>query len=242
MVTNIDENMGRLMEKLDEWNLSDNTLLIFMTDNGSAAGSSVYSAGMKGAKGSPHEGGSRVPLFMRLPGLTQPGVVIDRLARHYDLFPTLAEIAGAKIPANLDLDGLSLVPLIKNPEVEWPDRTTFFHCGRWAKAGAPGKFDKGDPDPDHSKYNNFAVRNQKWRLVGNELYDMENDPGETTNVADQNPDVVRELMASYNDWWTEIRPLLVNEDASLDVPKPFVEQFKKQQANGGIPDWDPPEL
>jgi arylsulfatase A-like enzyme len=90
MIVNIDENMGLLMQKLDAWNLSDNTLLIYMTDNGSARGAPVFNAGMKGAKGSPHQGGSRVPLFMRLPGTTKPGVDIDRLTRHYDLFPTLA--------------------------------------------------------------------------------------------------------------------------------------------------------
>ncbi len=241
MITNVDENMGRLMAGMDEWKLSDNTLLIFMTDNGSAAGAGIFNAGMKGAKGSPHEGGSRVPLFMRLPGLTQPGVGIDRMARHYDLFPTLAEIARAELPGNLELDGRSLVPLIRNPGVEWPDRYTFFHVGRWAKAGAPGDFGKGDPNPDHCKYKNFAVRNQKWRLEGDQLFDMENDPGQTTSVADQNPEVVRELRMAYDTWWDEVRPLLVNEDAPLDVPKPFLEQFLKQKELEGIPEWSPPE-
>jgi len=90
MIANIDENMGVLMQKLDEWKLADDTLLIYMTDNGTAAG--TYNFKMKGRKGSPHEGGSRVPLFMRLPGKIKPGVDVDRLTRHVDIFPTLAEL------------------------------------------------------------------------------------------------------------------------------------------------------
>ena len=242
MIVNIDENMGLLMQKLDAWNLSDNTLLIYMTDNGSARGATVFNAGMKGAKGSPHQGGSRVPLFMRLPGFTKPGVDIDRLARHYDLFPTLAEIAGAEIPKDVNLDGRSLVPLIKNPKTTWADRETFFHVGRWAKAGAPNSFGKGNPDPDASKYKNFAVRNQKWRLVNNELYDIENDPGETKNVIADYPQVAQDLRAAFDRWWAEVRPLMINEDASLDTGKPFSDLFAKQKAESGIPDWVIPEI
>lgn len=77
MIVNIDENMGLLMDKLDEWNLADNTLLIFMTDNGSAKGAPIFNAGMRGGKGTVNEGGCRVPLFMRLPGMTKAGVDIE---------------------------------------------------------------------------------------------------------------------------------------------------------------------
>ncbi len=235
MIANIDQNMGRLMKKLDDWKLVENTLLIFMTDNGSAAG--TYNFGMKGMKVSPHEGGSRVPLFMRLPGLTMPGTDIDALARHYDLFPTLAELAGAKIPADDELDGRSLLALIKNPNAPWPDRNLFFHVGRWNKRGAPGHWGTGNTDPDAAKHINFAVRTKKWRLVGEALYDIENDPGETTDVAKQNPNTAAAMLKSFDAWWDEVRPLLVNEDAPLDVGKPFKEQFEHQKATVGIPDW-----
>jgi arylsulfatase len=242
MIVNIDENMGLLQQKLEEWNLADNTVVIFMTDNGSARGSQVFNAGMKGAKGSPHEGGSRVPLFIRMPGKSKPGSDVDRLTRHYDLFPTLAEIAGANIPPNLDLDGRSLIPLIENPNNVWTDRNTFFHVGRWAKSGAPRQFGRGNPDPDQSKYKNFAVRNEKWRLVNGQLYDIENDPGETKDVAAEYPEVTSQLSQAFDNWWVEVRPLMVNEDATLDVPKPFLEQFNKQNQESGIPDWDSPEI
>ncbi|MDP4793068.1 MAG: arylsulfatase [Verrucomicrobiales bacterium] len=242
MITNIDDNVGLLMEKLDEWGLAENTLLIYTTDNGSAKGSKIFNAGMKGGKGSQNEGGSHVPLFFRLPGTTTAGQDLDQLARHIDIFPTFAELAGADI-SDLGLEGRSLVPLLKDAEAEWPDRNLFFHGGRWPKEGASGKFGKGDSNPDSYQYKKFAVRSDKWRLVGiNELYDIENDPGETTNVFDQHPEVVAELMAAYDEFWAKARPLLVNEDAPLDVEKPFEANYLKEKAEGGIPEWEAPEL
>ncbi|MBB3209301.1 arylsulfatase [Rhodopirellula rubra] len=240
MVTNIDENMGVLMEKLDQWQIANNTLLIFMTDNGSAEGS--FNCGMKGKKGSPHEGGSRVPLFMRMPGTTTAGVDIDRLTRHYDLFPTLAEIAGASVPKDVELDGRSLLPLLKDTNASWPDRNLVFHGGRWNKAGAPRRWGQGETGPESGKYVNFAVRNERWRLVGSELYDIENDPGETTDVAKTHPEVASKMLDVFNAWWDEVRPMMVNEDAPLDVEKPFQTQFNKQKESDGIPDWVAPVL
>ena len=136
MVANIDVNVGLLMKKLDEWGLTENTLLVFTTDNGTSRGFRVYNANMKGYKGSLHEGGSRVPLFFRLPGLTKEKVDIAGLARHIDIFPTLAELAGADI-SDLGLRGRSLLPLVKNPKAKWEDRHTFFHRGRWPEKGSP---------------------------------------------------------------------------------------------------------
>ncbi|MEM7697101.1 MAG: arylsulfatase [Verrucomicrobiota bacterium] len=243
MIVNIDENMGRLMSKLDEWDLAKDTLLIFMTDNGSARGSKIFNAGMKGGKGSVNQGGARVPFFMRLPGVIKPGVDIDRLTRHVDVFPTFAELAGGKLPEGVELDGRSLLPLIENPEADWSDRMTFFHGGRWAKAGAPGKWGGGESDPEKSKYKRFAVRSERWRLVGKDsLYDLDADPGETTNVIAEHPEVAAEMLSAFDEWWEEVRPLMVNEDAPLDVGKPFIELYEKQKAAAGIPSWEIPEL
>jgi arylsulfatase len=242
MIVNLDENIGRLMEQLDAWELTGNTLLIFMTDNGSAKGAEIYNAGMRGGKGSVHEGGARVPLFLRLPGWTQAGLDIETMTRHYDLFPTLAEIGGAALPENLELDGRSLVPLLRDPQAPWPERYLFFHSGRWPKAGAPGKFGQGDPNPDHAKHKNFAVRDEKWRLVNGSLYDLQNDPGETTDTAAQHPATASRMLAAYDTWWDAVRPRMVNEAASLDVPKPFAEQYRAQKARTGIPRWIPPPL
>lgn len=242
MITNIDDNMGLLMEKLDEWGLAENTLLIYSTDNGSARGSKIFNAGMRGGKGSLNEGGSRVPLFFRLPGRTEAGRDLDQLARHIDIFPTLAEIAGVDI-SGFDLEGRSLIPLLGRDEVAWPDRELFFHGGRWAKEGAPGKFGKGDPDPDSYRYQRFAVRSEKWRLVGKDtLFDLETDPGENTNVIKSHPEVAAKLLKAYDGFWEKARPLLVNEDAPLDVEKPFLESYLKQKEEEGIPEWQVPSL
>jgi len=240
MITNIDENMGLLMKKLDDWDLADDTLLIFMTDNGSAAG--TYNYGMKGKKGSANEGGSRVPLFFRLPGKIEPGVNMDRLARHYDMFPTLAEFAGAKLPKGYKLDGRSLIPLIDNPKANWKDRYTFFHKGRWKKKGAPGGWGKGNTDPDGAKYKGFAVRSEKWRLVGkDQLYNIETDPGEQKNVIADHPEIAQKMLKAYDTWWDEVRPMMVNEDATLDTGKPFIEQYEKQKKEKGIGQWNNPQ-
>ena len=189
MITNIDENVGVLLAKLDQWKIADNTLVIFMTDNGSAqAGGGgrrrkgrkgpaapskgLFNAGMKGKKGSPNEGGTRVPCFVRLKGITPKGVDVGALTGHIDLLPTLAEICGGTLPAGVTLDGRSFAPLLKDPAAPWADRFIFVHRGRWAKGKAAA-----------SKYGPCAVRTQRFRLVGNkELYDIANDPGEKVNV------------------------------------------------------------
>ena len=86
------------------------------------------------------------------------------------------------------------------------------------------------------------MRNEKWRLVGDSLYNIEKDPGETKDRAQDYPEVVSEMRKSFDVWWDEVRPLMVNEDACLDTGKPFVIQFEKQQQDSGIPDWIPASL
>ena len=252
MIANIDHNLGLLRAHLKGLKLAENTILIFMTDNGTSAGCKFpgldteptlgFNAGMRGGKASLNEGGSRVPLFFRLPGRTEPGRDLNQLARHIDMFPTFAEIAGADI-SDQNLEGRSLIPLLGKEEVAWPDRKLFFHGGRWAKTGAPRNFGKGDPNPDNYQYQRFAVRSTKWRLVGKDtLFDLENDPGEETNVIEANPEVAADLLQAYDGFWNRARPLLVNEDAPLDVEKPFMENYLKQKEAEGIPEWEKPSL
>lgn len=237
MIHNIDDNMGRLMAKLDQWGLAENTLLIFMSDNGSAMGD--FPAGMRGRKGSPHEGGSRVPAFWRWPGQLEAGRDIDTMLRHYDIAPTLAAIAGARMPG--ETDGRSMLPLLAGEGADWPERYTVFHCGRWDKAGAPGGWGDGNTDPDKAKYTNFAVRSEHWRLVNkDQLYDLRKDPGETTNVIDQHPEVAAKMLAHFDAWWDEVRPMLVNEDAALADHHPVIRRYEKQKEKEGIPAWQPP--
>jgi len=247
MITNIDENVGIMLDKLDQWKIARNTLVIFMTDNGSAqAGGGkprrrkkgkpapaapskgLFNAGMKGKKGSANEGGTRVPCFVRLKGTTPAGVDVGALTAHIDMFPTLAEICGGKLPAGAKLDGRSFAPLLKNPTAPWPDRFLFVHRGRWSKGKAAD-----------SKYGACAVRTQRFRLVGNkELYDIANDPGETTNVIDKHPEQVAKMRKAYDQWWSEVLPAMVNEDAPVPNANPFKVLYQKQAASAkGIPAW-----
>jgi arylsulfatase A-like enzyme len=120
MVENIDDNVGRLLQKLDELKLSENTIVIFLTDNGPQQ--PRYNAGMLQRKGSTHEGGIRVPCFLRWPGKFTPGRKVDRIAAHIDLAPTLLEISAVKKPAAVSFDGISLLPLLKGETVlTWAD-------------------------------------------------------------------------------------------------------------------------
>jgi len=186
MITNIDENMGRLLARLKQLGLEENTIVIFMTDNGTAAGSPDA---MRGRKGSEYDGGHRVPCFISWPGHLEGGRDIGRIAAHIDVLPTLIELCGLKRPEGVEFDGKSLVPLLagKGP---WPDRTLFVHSQRI----------------DHPrKWRKCAVMTDRWRLVnGRELYDIKADPEQKHNVADDHPDLVRRFRSEYEKWWESI--------------------------------------
>ena len=242
MIENIDDNFGVLMEKLDQWQAWEDTLVIFMTDNGQAGRrgklngkpTNIFSAGFKSGKGSPYEGGTHVPAFWRWKGKLAEGQDIGALTAHIDLYRTFCELAGVRIPGDVhDIDGRSLVPLLEDPNADWADRHLFTHQGRW----------KSGTDPNDSKFKNCAVRTKRWRFVNNsELYDISKDPYETTNVMDSHPQVVNDLRKSYDQWWEETVPMMVNEDASLSEEQPQTVRFQKQSKAGGIPDWTPPQL
>jgi arylsulfatase A-like enzyme len=247
MIENIDENVGRLLERLEAWDLLADTVVIFMSDNGMTGGGSgkgtlgttpdgqkmeFYNAGMKGLKGSVDEGGVRVPFFVRWDGRITPGRDIDRIAAHLDILPTLAALAGVPIPEE-QVEGRSLLPLLQSSDAAWPDRLMFSHQGRW----------KTGDNPDNHQWKGFSVRNQRFRFVENvALYDMQNDPGQTTNVIAEHPELVQQLRAAYDDWWKKTRPLMVNEDAPMSPTRPFHEWYNQQLETTGIPDWAEPEL
>jgi len=234
MIVNIDDNMKLLMDKLTQWELEENTLLIFMTDNGSAAGGRVFNAGMKGTKGNPNEGGTRVPAFFRWKGTLNEGIDVNRLTAHIDMYPTLSEMAGAELPRNGQVEGRSLVPLLKNPQAKWQDRFLFTHVGRWGKGAAP----------ETLKYKRFSVRSERYRLVGtNELYDMNADPGQKVNIIDKHPKIAKDMLKAYEAWWNETRPLMINEDEPVyEGKQPFVKNYEKQLNSKGIPDWIAPAI
>ncbi|MBN1400464.1 MAG: arylsulfatase [Anaerolineae bacterium] len=203
MIANIDENLGRLRQELAEMGLEENTILIFMTDNGSSDGCTVdgdgfvtsgYNAGMRGKKGSYYDGGHRVPFFLRWPaGGMQGGRDIDEMALHIDLLPTLIELCELEPPVAVRFDGMSLAPVLRGACERLPDdRVHFLQIRQYTEP------------PE--KWTN-AVMTRRWRLVhGRELYDIRADPEQRHDIAERYPEVVARLRAAHEAWWTEIVP------------------------------------
>lgn len=188
MVANIDENIGLLLARLKKLGLAENTIVIFLTDNGPQQ--ERYTYGLRGRKGTVYEGGIRVPCFVRWPSILKSGRNIDRIAAHIDVLPTLLDACGARTPDGLLLDGVSLLPLLRGQDVPWPDRTLFF---QWHRGDVP------------ELYRACAARSQRYKLVnGKELYDIAADPGETKDIAASHPDVVERLRAAYEKWFREV--------------------------------------
>ena len=201
-IARVDENLGRLREFLKKEGLSDNTILVFLSDNGSAQGSKVYNAGMIGMKGSTYEGGHRVPCFLHWPagGLNRP-VDINQLTAHLDLLPTFVDLCALKMPKPVSFDGASLTPLLCSPQGPWPERSIVM--------GAAPNFNSPNPPPTPPR--KFAtVMMEKWRLLMNWpsnaffLFDISTDPGQSKNVAKQHPDVVERLKSDYEKYWTDV--------------------------------------
>ena len=191
-----------------------------------------FNAGMKGAKASADEGGVRVPFFIRWPGKFSSGKAVERISAHIDLLPTLADIAGIDQLPKGQVEGRSLVPLLNNPEIKWKDRYLFTQGARW-KTGA---------EPTDHMWKRFAVRNERYRLVENMLYDMKKDPSQLLDIAEKNPKVVQEMRSAYEKFWKETRPLMVNEDVPMSPTQPYHLLYAKQLKNGGIPNWREPSL
>lgn len=238
MVANIDDNVGRLLAKLAEWGIDMDTLVIFMNDNGTDGGVLAnYNAGMRGKKGSPWIGGTRASSFWRWPGRIAPGDA-NALSAHIDFFPTLAELAGVKLSRKVSrqVEGRSLVPLLENSAAPMPDRVLVTHVGRWPKDGKAGTREEW-------KFRGCSVRNTRWHLVspdgGREpkwqLFDVQADSGEKTDVASGNPAVVASLAGSYEGWWKDVQPMLVNESAKGPRVNPFKELYWKQFGGGPTP-------
>lgn len=205
MISNIDENIGKLVDYLTSIKLMDNTILIFTTDNGTAAGAKVEghrldgfvvkgnNAGMRGIKASMYEGGHRVPLFIHWKnGGISTGKDINELTAHYDIFPSLVDLCQLTISPETKFDGQSLVPLIKGNKAGFEDRIVITNSQRIEI-----------PEP----WRRTALMQANWRLInGTELYDLDTDPEQRNNIAEQHPEKMQELKAAYDDWWSEISP------------------------------------
>jgi len=203
MVANIDDNVGRLLKRLDTLGLTRDTIVVFMTDNGPAF--PRFNAGLRGIKGTVYEGGIKAPCFVRWPKGFGPtsGSYVDRIASSIDLAPTLLDACGLQPPEGVRLDGMSLLPLMKGDvgNDTWPDRTLYF---QWHRGDAP---EMGRA---------FAARSQQWKLVQAqgaegttfeprlELYDISADPFELHDQAAERTGLVEDLRKAYGQWFADV--------------------------------------
>jgi arylsulfatase A len=185
MVQNLDDNIGRLLAHLDKRNLANDTIVMFLCDNGPQT--DRYNVGLRARKGSVYEGGTRSPLYVRYPAKLKGGRQVDRLAAHIDLTPTLLDLCGVNRPAGPALDGVSLKPLLESASASWPERMIYTHA---------------DHQPDPTKPYPGCARTQRYKMVnGNELYDLVSDPGERNNLAQSLPKELSNLVSHYEAWF-----------------------------------------
>ena len=219
MIAAIDYNVGRVLEALKANGLEKNTIVIFMSDNGPRTRRTKndmypgrYVAGLRGTKTSVYDNGIRVPFLIRWPGRFEAGKQIDTIAGHIDIFPTLLDACDVSVPSALNIDGVSLLPLLEGRARNWPERSLYF---QW----------HGGPIP--FQYVHFAVRSQKYKLVqgqddphgfmtppseselksilnGLELYDIQKDPSEINDLSKEYPEIVDKMLAAYEDWFEDV--------------------------------------
>lgn len=201
MITNVDQNVGRLFAKLNQLGITENTIVIFLDDNG--PNTMRYVGNRRGMKSFVHEGGIRAPLWVHWPAQLKAGQTSDTLAAHIDLMPTILDACDVAIPKAVRLDGRSILSLLKGEQVDWPERTIAIQSHR------------GDAPV---RYHHFMIRDDLYKLLHAsgfgresfpgkpkfELYDILNDPREETNLVAEKPKVFARLKQQYNQWFDDV--------------------------------------
>jgi len=237
MIYSIDESVGRILHTLDDLKLAENTVVFFTSDNGGVggyvreglrkAGDITDNAPLRSGKGSLYEGGTRVPLIVRWPGVIPPGSQCGVPTIHVDVFPTLLELAGAPAPSQV-LDGESLVPLFREPHGRLQRDAIFQHFPGYLGAGA----DSWRTTPVS------VIHSGDWKLMefledGRlELYNLRDDVSETKNLAASHPQKTQELHARLLAWRKDIQaPMPTPNDGSVEVPAKKTKAKAKAKAN-----------
>ena len=195
MIANFDENLGRLFQRLDELGISENTIVVFTSDHGTAAGFDTetgagFNAGMRGAKGSIYDGGHRVSFFMRWPGQLPAERKITQPTAHIDVLPTLLDLCGIRAENAAEFDGLSLASILCGESDDLPDRSIVIQL---------------QPDVPQ-KWHHTALIKGRWRLLNGEaLYDVEADPGQTRDLSAESRQIVQHLRQEYDVWWRDMQ-------------------------------------
>ncbi|MEQ8556515.1 MAG: arylsulfatase [Cyclobacteriaceae bacterium] len=239
MIANFDHNMGMLRDKLDQLGIAENTILVFMTDNGTANGGkfngldsevlSGYNAGMRGKKSSVYEGGHRVPFFIHWPeGGLVGGRDIPDLTAHIDVLPTLTDICGVPLPDTHKADGISFKPLLfnSNQPLKRDHLIVQFQGGAYYKT-------------QPRAWEHTCILKDSWRLInGKELYNIQDDPGQQADVAETNPQKVEELRSLYPSFWDSVSPRMT--PVSIDLGNPDDNPTTLCSQDWYMPNGNPP--
>ena len=203
MIESVDESVGRVLAKLDELNLTDNTIVVFFSDNGGHVGATSNHP-LRGAKGMLYEGGVREPLLIKWPGVTQANSKCEEIVIGIDLYPTFLQMTKTKQPNDTTLDGLSVVPLLRDPNGTLRRDAVYWHFPAYLQG-------KGDPHGGPFRTTPAgAIRSGDWKLIewfetGRlELYNLRDDISESNNLADQNPDKLKQLHEKMKKWRTDV--------------------------------------
>jgi arylsulfatase A-like enzyme len=241
MVTNIDDNFGRLFAKLDELKLTDDTIVWFLTDNGPPF--VRYNSGFRNLKGTAYEGGIHVPGFVRWPRALKGGWDLGTIAAHIDVAPTLLDVCGVSPPKDVKIDGKSLLPLLKQEKVDWPARMLYF---QWHRGDVP-ELNRA-----------CAARSDRWKLVqpagaGNmkppekptfQLFEIGKDPFEQNDVAEKNPEVVAAMRKGYEAWFADVKKTRNFAPPRIHIgsPKENPTVLTRQDWRGPKAGWGPKDI
>jgi len=244
MMVSIDDNFGRLLKSLDQLRIRENTLVIFLSDNGQSSQDLCrYHAGLRGLKGFLYEGGVKVPCFMQLPSVLEYGSIVETHAAHIDILPTILDVCHIPIPESYTIDGKSLRSLATGTGEPWPDRNIYiqWNFGRKMEpyrqimvrnsrfklvqediqGHSPARLERHYEWCKENGYTNYELSDS----IDFELYDIQRDPFETTDIADKHPEVVEKLKREYLAWYHDVfstrgfnRPVLkLNSDRENPV-------------------------
>lgn len=215
MITNFDQNVGRLFDTLKETGQYENTLVFLMTDNG--PNTMRYVGDMRGMKSNVLEGGIRTPLWSHWPAKLRAGVTVKHtVAAHIDILPTIAEACGVALPDNVTIDGRSILPQMIEPQKRLAPRPLVMQIHRGVQP---------------TRYHNFMVRDAMWKLVHPsgfgtetfegapklELYNLDKDPGEETDLAETYPHKFNYLKTLYDDWFDDVMSNVLTNPGPPDI-------------------------
>jgi len=214
-IVNVDDNIGRINAFLEEQGLDDNTIVIFMVDNGGTGGYNTYNAGMRGLKTQLWEGGHRVPFFIRWPGggFTAPRD-IQELSQAQDVLSTLIDLCGLKKPVDAAFEGISLAGPLRGKSA-MPDRTlvtqfqrnnNMYQYDACVMRGPWRLVNAWDVDPHETPENKERIRSHRFKEIDLQLFNVQSDPHQDHNVMDQHPETAEQMKAFYETWWTQVEP------------------------------------